>query len=240
MSIRFTRHLRWIGLITLCLAHQLSAQTPGNLGSVRTEVSIIAQGTPSTLAGLQTQAGGQLVTVPLKIGQRGPTFIYSGPSMMPIGREVTSSEGKKQFVPLVQVSLPPGSNEAVVFLGEAGGQFRAMAIDFSPAKLPAGTVVVMNFSGQRIAAKIGPNEGLVEPGNPTVFGPYAASDAAVVFKFLRDDKGSWMNLPSRSFVLRPNMRLLLLLLPGTADDPVKYQFINDALPPKAAPGVGAR
>lgn len=120
------------------------------------------------------------------------------------------------------VDLPPGERDILLVLMPAGRPgplgFKVQAIDFSPARLPEGSVLWMNLSRRTLDARLGSSQARVAPGQSRVMvSPGSGGSTYPVFVDLAPAAGEAEAQPllRATWMRDPGRRQLLFVL----DDP---------------------
>lgn len=151
-------------------------------------------------------------------------------------KQADPATGATVYRPVAQVAWPAGApDRALVFVAtDATGAVRATAIDDSLKTFPAGTLRVINFSGETLLGRLGGFEGDIPPGpRPAVPYPDVDSPAGTTGRFRvgiarRDEDGGAKLVFNGWTEAWPNGRTLLLIRPeGTR---LQVRTIVETLP----------
>lgn len=137
---------------------------------------------------------------------------YSGPRELQFYRSNGRREGEPILQPILSAPIPPGAKHVLyfIFTNESGG-FSAFPVDVGLQDMPKGSVKLINFSGEDIAAKIGDMTKEMENRSQWIVPVSAARNFQLRMQIAARQNGQWKLLYRTSYAVNDDSRKVLFL-----------------------------
>jgi hypothetical protein len=188
-------------------------------------VTVYAEGSSEGLLGLRYQSAGKSLVLPVTRGGLSGQFKYTGPQEFLIFNEVKTDDKVKR-IERAKVTIPEGASEVLLLMGENNRQVSLLAVDTSSSRFGVGYVLVLNFSGQPLALKIGGSQAMIENKGSAILGPVLSAGEPVECVAAAQLDGNWRKIVTGYYTPIPEYRNIMFLRSGTQSNTPDMIILN--------------
>lgn len=227
-------------LLVALVVSQAAAQTPPGArpGASAVRVSLYVRGPADALAGLSYLQSGKALPLRVTPSRRSSPISIVGTAEFVVVREARDANGKVAQKEIGKVTLPAGAKEVLLLGAYKDGLINFLPINLEASSFPAGTLRVLNYSGNRVAWRLGRESKLIENGGNAQLGPYPASPNGRECSFAAQigPEGNWHIFNTCGVVFDAQARFLVVLIsPSQAGGEPEMITIRDLVSKPASP-----